>query len=244
MAIGKLKKHMEMVQNPALRKYIPDTYLYTIRRLKQMLRSYSSVFIKPNYGTGGTGIIKVTNFRNSYEVCFGEKRKYVQSGSLNQLIGSYQVKSQPYLIQRGLQLAQYKGTIFDIRIYMQKPTSKWSMSGMVARIATKNNYVTNYHKGGFGAPLDRVLNSFLKNNQSQVNQKLYTIKNLSYTIATTLNRWHPNIRELGIDFGIEENGRIWIIEANMMPGHQLFKQLPDKTMLHTILKNKNLIKKL
>lgn len=244
MAIGKLKKHTEMLQIPLLRKHIPETYLFTMEKVSQMLKSFSSVFIKPNHGTGGTGIIKITNIGNNrHEVRFGKKRQYVQSDSLYKVIRSYQVPSQQYLIQRGLQLAQYRGSIFDIRIYMQKPTSRWGISGMVARIATKNNYVTNYHKGGTGAPLDQVLNRFLKNNKLLVNQKINTIQNLSQTIAITLNRTYPNICELGIDFGIEENGRIWIIEANTMPGHMLFRQLPDKTMLYTIIRNKMLIRK-
>lgn len=243
MAIGKMKKHIEMLRIPALRKYIPETYSFTTRRANQMLRSYSSVFIKPNHGTGGTGIIKVTRIGTGYEVRFGQKRQYVQSSSLYQAIRSYQVPSLQYLIQRGLQLAQYNGSIFDLRIYMQKPTLKWGISGMVARVAAQNNYVTNYHKGGFAAPLDQVLTNIFRNNKAQVNKTLYTIKNLSYTIATTLNKWHPHIRELGIDLGIEKNGRLWIIEANTKPGHMLFTQLSDKNMLHTILKNKNLINK-
>lgn len=244
MAIGKMMKHTEMLQHPILRQYLPETHWITPARTLQMLRSYSTIFIKPNHGCGGIGIIRVKRKGNVYEVRCDQKRKYVGSDSLYKAIKSYQKPSQQYLVQRGLRLAQYNGSIFDIRVYMQKPNSKWILAGMVARVAAPNRYVTNYHKGGHGEPLSKVLSNVFENNRRKVNDSLNKITNLSYVIAKTLNKRHSRIRELGIDFGIEKNGRIWIIEANSRPGHVLFTHLPDKTMLHTILKNKRLIKKL
>ncbi|SFJ87550.1 YheC/YheD family protein [Thermoflavimicrobium dichotomicum] len=244
MTIGKMMKHKEMMKHPELRQYLPETLWLTPLGALQMLRSHSSVFIKPNHGSGGVGIIRVKRKRNHYEVRYGQKHKYVSSDSVYKAIQSYQKPSQRYLVQRGLRLAEYNGSIFDIRVYMQKPYSKWTISGMVARVAAPNRYVTNYRKGGHGEPLNKVLSNLFKNNKRKVNDSLNRMTKLSSIIAETLNKRHSGIRELGIDFGIEKNGRLWIIEANTRPGHKLFTHLPDKTMLLKIRKNKQLIRKL
>lgn len=242
MSIGKMVKHVEMLQHPVLRRYLPETYWFTSEWTIQMLMRYPTIFIKPNYGSGGSGIIRVTKMRNSTEVRCGQKRKFMRSGSLNKAIRSYMKPSQRYLVQRGLRLAKYNGTIFDARIYMQKPKSEWIISGMSARVAAPKQYVTNHHKGGYGKPLGEVLAILFKNNDRKVSKCMKEIKNVSLLIAQKINKRHP-IRELGIDLGIEEDGRIWIIEANSHPGHMLFTQLHDKTMLRRIMRNKRLIRK-
>lgn len=240
MSIGKMKKHIEMLRHPALRDHLPETYWITPARTLRMLGRYPSIFIKPNHGSGGTGIILVKRTGNTYEVRCGRKRKVVGPDSLFKAIQSFRKPSQRYLVQRGIRLAKYNGSIFDARIYMQKPKAEWIVAGMVARVAAPKQYVTNYQKGGHGEPLPEVLSALFANDRSKVNDCIDRITKLSLIIAETINQRYA-IRELGIDFGIENDGRIWIIEANSKPGHMLFTQLPDKTLLHRILSNKRLI---
>jgi hypothetical protein len=243
MSIGKMIKHKEMLQRPELHPYLLETHWLTPSSTLRMMRTYSSLFIKPNHGSGGTGIIRAKRTQNGYEVRCGQSYKHVGTNSLLKAIQSYRKPSQQYLVQRGLRLAQYDGSIFDIRIYMQKPESKWIISGMVSRVAAPNQFVTIYHQGGHAEPLHKVLSTLLADNRSKVDDCLNRITNVSYIIAETINKRH-SIRELGIDLAIEKNGRLWIIEANSKPGHMLFTQLPDKTMLYTIMNNKQLIQNL
>jgi glutathione synthase/RimK-type ligase-like ATP-grasp enzyme len=243
MSIGKMIKHKEMLKRPELHPYLPETRWLTPSSTLRMMSTYSSLFIKPNHGSGGTGIIRAKRTQNGYEVRCGQNHKHVGTNYLYKAIQSYRKPSQQYLIQRGLQLAKYNGSIFDIRIYMQKPESRWIISGMVSRVAALNQFVTNYHKGGHAEPLQKVISTLFANNRSQVNECINRITNISYIIAETINMRH-SIRELGIDLAIEKNGRLWIIEANSKPGHMLFTQLSDKFMMETIMSNKQLIQNL
>lgn len=205
-----------------------------------MLKTYSSVFIKPNFGSGGSGIIRVKRLNRGYEVCFGPSRKIVGADSVLKAIHSYRKSKDHYLVQKGLRIAEYQGNIFDIRVYLQKPKQKWMISGMAARVAAPHKYVTNYHKGGHAEPLQKVLLNLFQNNQTKVDAFIRKIEHLSITIAETVNKWHP-IHELGVDLAIDKNGHIWIIEANSRPGHMLFTQLSDHTMIKTIMDNKRRI---
>jgi hypothetical protein len=237
VSIGKMKKYKEMLQRQELHPYLPETSWLTRRRTYKMLKSYSSIFVKPNTGSGGSGIIRAKRKGKVYEVRCGQKRKYVRSRSVYKAIKFYRKPSRRYLIQRGLRLAKYKGIIFDVRIYMQKPESEWMISGKVARVAAPRKFVTNYQKGGHAESLRKVLLTLYPNNIKKVESRLERIDKLSYTIAETLDEQH-SLRELGVDLAIEKNGRIWIIEANSKPGHMLFTQLRDKSNLRTIMKNK------
>ncbi|PPA93820.1 YheC/YheD family protein [Brevibacillus laterosporus] len=241
MGIGKMRKHREMLQHSILRHHLPETHWLTHQNALQMLKLYSTIFIKPDHGSGGSGIIRAKRIKNGYEVRCGSKQTHAGSGSLYKTIQSYCQPSKRYLVQRGIHLAPYNGSIFDIRIYMQKPKKNWIISGMVARVAAPNLFVTNYQKGGFGVQLNQVLLNLFADRE-KVNTIRKKITNLSYLIARTMSK-HHSFRELGIDIGIEKSGRIWIIEANSKPGHKLFTQLADKTSLRKIKKNKRLIKR-
>ncbi|WP_149094365.1 YheC/YheD family protein [Paenibacillus terrae] len=240
MPIGKMKKHKEMLQHPVLRPHLPETHWFTDSRTSRMLNTYSSVFIKPNHGSGGSGIIRVKRLKKGYEVRRGSSRRIVGSRFVLRAIKSYQKSRHMYLVQKGLRLAKYHGSIFDTRIYLQKPGRKWVISGTAARVAAPHKYVTNYLKGGHAVSLHRVLFSLFKHNRTKADAYFREISKLSVIIAKTINKRHP-VRELGVDIAIDKKGRILIIEANSHPGHMLFTQLPDPTMINTIMRNKRLI---
>ncbi|UUZ79159.1 YheC/YheD family protein [Paenibacillus sp. P26] len=208
----------------------------------RMLKSYRIVFIKPNHGDGGAGIIRVKRKQGRYVVRYGSLRRVVSSGALYNTVRSFRNRADRYLIQRGVRLARYQGRIFDVRVYLQKPHAEWSISGMTARVAAPRLYVTNYQKGGHARPLGKVLKHLYRNKRKAM-ERIHQISALSLLIAETVQKRRPT-RETGVDLGIDRSGRIWIIEANSKPGHMLFTQLPDKTMLRTIMRNKHLIRKL
>lgn len=133
MAIGKMKKYREMLQIPDLRPHLPETHWMTDARTLGMLKTYSAIFIKPNQGSGGSGIIRVKRLKSGYEVRRGQSMKLVGASSVLKAIHSYRKSNDRYL---------------------------------------------------------------------------------------------------------DGNGRIWIIEANSHPGHMLFTQLSDRTIIRTILANK------
>ena len=242
MTIGKMTKHKEMLQKSVLRPHLPATRWMTDSSTLRMLKTYPTVFIKPDKGSGGSGIIRAKRLRKGYEVRYGSIQKVVRLHSVLKAIKSYRKSKHRYLVQEGLQLAKYHGVIFDIRIYLQKPKHKWIIAGMAARVAAPHKYVTNYLKGGHAAPLHQVLLSLFGNNRTKVNACLRRITKLSIIIAKTVNKRH-SIHELGVDLAIDKNGRIWIIEANSHPGHMLFTQLSDRSMIRTIKRNKKRIGK-
>ncbi|MGF7048907.1 glutathione synthase/RimK-type ligase-like ATP-grasp enzyme [Paenibacillus sp. DS2015] len=209
-----------------------------------MLKSHSTIFLKPDNGSGGSGILKIRNTStHDYEIRQGETRKRVGQHTLYRTLKKYQKSPKKYIVQRGIHLGKYHGRVFDIRMYLQKPQSEWGISGMVARIAPKHRYITNYHKGGQAATLDKVLLPLFEDNTEKVNDCIEKLRTISLTIADTLTKQFPDTREFGIDLAVDSNRRIWIIEANTRPQHNLFTKLSNKEMLYTIRHNKKLIKK-
>ncbi|MDO7905613.1 YheC/YheD family protein [Paenibacillus sp. JX-17] len=238
---GKMVKHRLMRKESSLRRHIPETHWFSIPQLRRLLRKYGVVFLKPDRGSGGKGIIRITRIRKGrYLIRQGTRRTLAGRKALDQLLWKMNRSSRSYLVQRGLHLAKYRGRKFDIRMYMQNPSSHWIVSGMAARVAPKRLVVTNYLQGGSVVPLSRALRPLLGSSRA-ARYKIRRCKRLSKRIARVLHRHYPDIRELGIDLAVDRKHRIWIIEANSRPQHKLFYRLPSCRMLRRIRRNKAFI---
>lgn len=238
---GKMIKHQLLLKRSKLRPHLPETHWLTASRAMKMLKSSSTIFLKPNGGSGGTGIIKIRRTHHGYIFANGQKRRYVSRASLYKALQYYEKSHKKYIVQRGIKLASYKGKIFDVRMYLQKPKKVWKISGKVARIAAPNHYVTNQHQGGYAKKLEKVLSTLFANKKRKVNKCKKKLRRIALTAAKTLDKRFPDIHELGIDLAIEKGGHVWFIEANSRPAHRLFAQLSDKTMLYRIKRNKRFI---
>ncbi|BCU81722.1 hypothetical protein JIR001_15050 [Polycladomyces abyssicola] len=208
-----------------------------------MLDRYPTVFIKPDKGSRGRGIIRVELRQDGvYEVCHESTCKQVNKESLMDEITDMIRPSRSYNIQQGIDLADYKGRPFDIRVFMQKPKNDWQISGKVIRVAARGQFLTNYHKGGKAATLERVFSRVL-GDKDEVLQTQQAIDQISYATAKVLDARFPGIRQLGLDIALDKADRLWILEVNTSPAYYTFRKLRDKSMYREIRKNRRYIKK-
>nr|WP_284646838.1 YheC/YheD family protein [Paenibacillus chinjuensis] len=59
---------------------------------------------------------------------------------------------------------------------------------------------------------------------------------LSELIPDVLESCHGRLVELGIDFGVDLDGYIWILEVNSKPGRSIFTYLQDDKARNRALK--------
>ncbi|WCK56608.1 YheC/YheD family protein [Aneurinibacillus sp. Ricciae_BoGa-3] len=239
---GKLIKGKAMLKHPVLKRYIPEFHALKPGVRTQMMKRYHTLFIKPDKGSQGKGIVRLKKLKNGkVQISLGLRhtvvKKFYVKNTLTQLLHP----KKTYLIQQGLKLAKYKNRLIDIRVFMQKPNDRWLISGRVVRIGAAGRFTTNYHQGGQPETLEVVLRSIYKNQPKKINPTIRSLDRICTMTARVLDRRFPGIRQLGIDVAIDSNGRLWIIEANTNPAFLTFKNLKDKTMYYRILRRRRYI---
>jgi glutathione synthase/RimK-type ligase-like ATP-grasp enzyme len=151
--ISKWTKTAALLSHDMLKPYIPQTVPMTQESLKAMLDEHHMVYIKPDCGTFGNGVIRVEHNLISGESHFsfqiGETiKRFTQYDAMYESI-LMQTKKKSYLVQKGIHLLQYQKRRFDIRVMIQQNLKKkWEASGLIGRVAHPNKIVTNYHSGG------------------------------------------------------------------------------------------------
>lgn len=236
--VSKWKKTVELLKNESLRAHIPKTVRMTKDSLLAMLHEFHMVYVKPDIGTFGNGVMKVewkSELSDSYKYQLGEKaRSFVNYDSMYKDI-ERRTKSRSYLVQKGIHLLKYNKRRFDIRIMVQKNLNKeWETTGWIGRVAHPRKIVTNYHSGGKLMPVEKLFKGRIKETEKKHFQQQF--KQLGTRVAQQLHKRYPGIKEIGIDVAVDENIAPWILEVNTKPDPYIFRSLANKAIFGRIMR--------
>jgi hypothetical protein len=234
---SKWTKTKILLLNKEIRPYVPTTQRMNKQSLRDMLNQYAMVYVKPEHGTMGLGVIRVEKFishgRNVYRFQSGFRAYTFQSyDAMYHILDKIKLK-RTYLVQKGIRLLKYQKRPFDIRVMVQQsPAGQWETTGIIGRLAQPRKIVTNYHSGGTPLPIETLLTPYMPQPKKAGYNRM--LGGLGHKIATHFNRTHPGFKEFGIDIGIDPTLKPWIIEINSRPDPYIFNQLKDKRMYRKI----------
>ncbi|MCM3128080.1 YheC/YheD family protein [Paenibacillus provencensis] len=220
-----------------VREYIPKTLQFSRSNLSSMLSQYSTIFFKPENGTGGYNIIRIKKRENGYQYQHNSVKK--QFTSLDTLYNELKKRNnrEPYLLQQGIQLDKTNGKPFDIRVMVQKSRSRsWKSTGIFTKIGTPGKVATNYQQGGrIGFIRPTLLNAGYSNTTAKEIEA--ELKKLGKSVGKVFDSHKHGFHELGLDVALDKNGEIWILEVNTRPQFYPLKHMKDKTLYQHILSN-------
>jgi hypothetical protein len=229
----KLGKHKYLFQNKNIKSFIPEAYLANRKTIGLLFVNNKSIYLKPNNGTGGFGIYKITKLNQGYFLQSGLQSRSFKT--LEQLMGhlSNTFSKKRYLAQKGINLLKYQNRSFDIRVMVQKNNhNQWETTGIVGRLAKPKKIVTNYHNGGTPLPLEGLLNPHLRNKKEYIKG----ISELGVNVSKYMSKYFSKYRAFGVDVAIDSQHKPWILEVNTRPDKYIFNALKDKSMYRKILK--------
>jgi len=211
----KWAKTAALRSHPGIAPHIPQTKLFTGDNLRSMLAQYGNVVIKPQRGTGGIGVAKISRSGSGYTVTVGATKRHY--GSFAALLGAVRRirRGRGYLIQRCVPLATIGGRPIDYRVKIVKEGGAWKIRAIVGRLARKGLFVTNLCRGGTQLPAAVGISRSLSPRLAAAKKR--QMRSLAYTATGVLEQRYPGIGQLGFDFGLDRSGKIWIFEVNTRP---------------------------
>ncbi len=215
-----LMKHTE------LKKYIPETKLFSKEALEAMLTKFNTVYIKPIHGSQGRQIIQIRREEQAWKSSISsgkEKGKIHFFSSLNKLWNWLQrlTEKRAYICQEGINFQQYHNRSLDFRILCHKDIQQqWKITSIVARCAQPESFVANLYQGAEMIPAKSVLQTLFSEVLGKYVEQQF--KEISLKTADALSsQITGDLGELGIDMGIDVHGGLWIIEVNSKPSKNL-----------------------
>ncbi|MDQ1913909.1 YheC/YheD family protein [Paenibacillus sp. GD4] len=226
--MGKIRFHRMFQREPKLRAYLPGTAICNPERLREYLQRYRTVFIKPDGGCRGIGIVKV--WQGEDRISFVKIKGKPQSvSSIHALYKKLHLSRRPHIVQQAIQLAQINGRPFDIRVMMMRDQrNRWICIGMVAKVAGVDSVITNVARGkGSVMSINKALEKSLGLTGEQAARK----KEELIRLASLCTRIYSRTRyewQIGYDLALDRKAKVWFIESNpRVPAHNLFLKEPE-----------------
>lgn len=230
---SKWRKTAALMRSKPLRRLIPETVRYDRARLIKMLNRYAMVYVKPETGTHGKGVMRVAQDGRNYRYQLGKQPRVFRSyGDLANDLAK-RVKGRRYLIQRGIHLLKHNGRAFDLRVMAQlNPSKKWETTGIIGRVAAPRKIVTNYHDGGTLVQARRLLSGHM--GKSATSSTIRRLEGVGVLAGQAMRNRYSGITEIGVDIGLDRSLTPWIIEVNTSPDPYIFRKLPDPSVFRKI----------
>ncbi len=222
---GKWQVYSVLSRYPEIAPYLPPTAKYAgeASLLERMEGGEKPVFLKPVSGSQGRRTAACSRAENGAVRIRGRSGRnrpfdftvpdaQQAARTLHRWIGS-----RSYIMQPFLDLSGPEGEPFDIRVLVQKNArGLWAVTGAAARRGHPGAVTANLHGGGTALPADLKLREMHGPRRSAAIMK--EIRQACIRIVRRLEQHFGRFCELGLDFGVERDGRIWFLEANSKPG--------------------------
>lgn len=241
-AKNKWQKYRYLQKYKPLAPYIPETRIMSEQAFWELLAKYGHVMVKPIWGSRGRGVIQVSLTGVSrYELHNENNRTTLwREADVNNYIRGV-MGTDEYMVQQRVERPKINGRPFDMRVIIQRKlhSPEWKVTGKVIKVAGEGYVVSNISRSN-----GKVLKFKPGIEQSSIRhlsarQLESEIDRIALLSAKRLSSYFPGHRIYGLDIGLDTNGHIWIIEANLYPSRSHFLKLKDKTMYYRIIRYKN-----
>jgi hypothetical protein len=236
---SKWVKTRVLLRSKRLRRYVPQTRKLNAKNLHSMLKRYGMVYIKPNHGTSGKGVAKLSRFsqngRTLYRCRWGtRKREFASFGAMYRMIRN-RTSHRPYLVQKGIRVLRHGKLPFDFRVMVQiSPRGRWETTGIIGRIAAPHKVITNRSGGGAIMKAGPLLARHVPKRRRI--RLICKLSKLGVQTAVHMKKTFRGIKELGLDVAVDRKLKPWILEVNSTPVVKLFYQLRDKRMIRKMIR--------
>ncbi len=221
-ALGnKMSVYNRLLSSNEFRSYlIPSEPLQSFQQLLSYFQQYERLIIKPINGHRGIDVIYIEKAKDYFKLLRDGKVQTMTTEQLSEFILAQMQKSR-MMIQPFINCRTRTGQVFDFRLHVQKEgRGEWVITAIYPRIGAPGNIVSNIHMGGS----TNYLESFLA---QEFSDRAETIKLFLEDFALRLARYldilqyqlyQEKLDEIGIDIGLDHQGKYWLFEVNWRPG--------------------------
>ncbi|MCA1061922.1 YheC/YheD family protein [Rossellomorea sp. AcN35-11] len=224
---NKLDLFERLENDSSVQHFLPETHPFqSFDVMERMLAEHHHVYLKPKNGSLGNGIHKITYSRSTDEYYCrfrdeDQKNRLLKFKTLEQLAKTIFKHRNPdtYIVQQGISLLHDHNRPIDFRVHTNKDENgSWQVSAIAGKIAGSGSVTTHTNNGGEVRVLSELFTE--EEDRRLVEEALKEAAlELSHAIERNLEGF---IGEIGFDFGVDKDHRIWMFEANSKPGRSIF----------------------
>ncbi|SFE81867.1 YheC/D like ATP-grasp [Paenibacillus catalpae] len=238
--LDKWSMHKLLSRNVSVRTQLPRTILYQRPQdISRMFEHSEELYMKPVQGSFGSHILKLSKQNNKITVTHkgSLKKVFYSLQELGQFLQK-QTHHSGYLIQERIKLVSSKERLIDFRLILVRDGhGKWKRMGIISKLGPRRSIVSNISAGGTAMEGKRTLRRILHRGEAEANAICGRMEKIARTIAKQLVSSGYHAANLGFDFALDTQNKLWIIEVNHNdPNPTIALDAGEKQMFHQTIK--------
>ncbi|MCQ5365815.1 YheC/YheD family protein [Anoxybacillus salavatliensis] len=231
----KLQKFVEM------QPYLPKAMRYKgIETVQHMFHLSDTLYLKDCHGSNGRGVARVVkqdeqNFIYSYV----KDRQLYETNIAgweelhDAIVAFFQHKR--IIVQQGIDVITWNGRNIDLRATVQRtPTGHLDITSYPVRVGGHRSPITSSQTGSEIYRFEYFFKTYLHDTDEQIEMKKRAIEEFLLTCYQSIEKVYGTFGEIGIDFAIDKQGKLWFIECNAKPGFDcMYKSYDRETIERT-----------
>ncbi|WP_025026518.1 YheC/YheD family protein [Caldalkalibacillus mannanilyticus] len=215
-----------LLMNSNIDSFLPHTYLYRDVDICSLLKENGTLYIKPCYGQQGRRVYKIQLTKEGKINLYGDVKqpKHILSSDveLKRKVEEL-IPKDKMLIQQEIAIHRVDGQYFDIRALVQKNIDgEWKVTNVVGRIAHKEYMNTSFFQRV--VQIDDLF-QFLHGLKIEKAEILNLVHEISVKTASILDCQLGHLGELSVDYGLNSEGQLTIIEVNGKPQKKIYRKV-------------------
>jgi hypothetical protein len=188
-------------------------------KIVAILNQYGHVYVKTRRGSCGLGVIRIEKLARDkfrYYYSYGGRlySEIFTEGELRKVIYHY-FANNPFIIQKPIDLMKKGQCNIDFRSEVQKNgKGQLMVIGTTARIGRPCSPITSNTRTEDYYPLDEFLKCTLQLDAQKAKLLQAKINRFLQTVFQAVEQVYGSFGEMGIDFGLDTQGHLWLIECN------------------------------
>ncbi|NUK28640.1 YheC/YheD family protein [Parageobacillus sp. VR-IP] len=195
-----------LVKNERLRAHLPHTVpVQHIDDIQNMLKTYGSVYMKPNDGAKGKGIFRLTASLLPNTILYEHINGKKTLASLDELAPL--LAATRYIAQQAIDADTWNGQRYDLRVLVHYKHGRYIISGIGVRLAQTQQLTTHVLNGGTILPYSEV--------RERVDEK--ELHSLLDACGKEISGRFGFVGEFSADIGVGKDGTLYVYELNAKP---------------------------
>lgn len=211
----------KMLQNQLLKSdifkqlVIPTHNVEEFGEILKWLDKYASIVLKPIKGERGKGVYVLRKEKLSYVIGYQKEEKKYSYEGLKDFFAEF-IKNKQYMLQKYISSRSIQGDPFDCRVHVEKNAEgKWTIARKFIRIGIGQKVTSNLSQGGSISDTEPFLKANFGEEWEGIDWKL---NELGDTLPYHIEKLRKtNIMSMGMDIGIERDGKLYLFEINGAP---------------------------
>lgn len=231
----KWKFYSILTENPSFDRYLPETTnTITKENLDAFLQKYGKAFLKMSNQGGGVGMHLIWKDGEDYlsKQNFTDETFRYSSQQISNLL---QACEKNHILQQPIRIKAYKGRQAIYRVIAVKENAKkWKVRTIHGWLGEEGGISTQAYGLSARYPEDLLRMQF-NYSSKEVREKILEMKTLAADLAEHLESVCGTFVDFGFDFGLDENGEIYIFEGNTLQQLEMALWLGDHVMYGNLI---------